>query len=161
ETLAGTVKQRMTLITLILALAMPAILALGPALQTGSGVEMTLAAGYNGFFRGGQWIPVQINVTNLGNDITGEVRVRTGDLSSLAGTTYSTPLDLPRGSRKQVFLYVSLDGFSRDLQVELVDGAGNIVRRGSTRVRVVDQGDVLYAVITGSPLGPVELTGVQ
>ena len=138
---------------------MPALLALGPAQQ--SGVEMTIAAGYNGFFRGGQWIPVQINATNRGDDITGEVRVRTGDLSSIAGTTYSTPLDLPRDSRKQVFLYVSLEGFSRDLQVELVDNAGNIVRRASTRVRVVDQGDVLYAVITQSPLGAVDLTGVQ
>ena len=58
-------------------------------------------------------------------------------------------------------LYVSLEGFSRDLQVELVDNAGNIVRRASTRVRVVDQGDVLYAVITQSPLGAVDLTGVQ
>jgi hypothetical protein len=159
EILAGTVKRPLLLLTLILALAMPALLALGPAQQ--SGVEMTIAAGYNGFFRGGQWIPVQINATNRGDDITGEVRVRTGDLSSIAGTTYSTPLDLPRDSRKQVFLYVSLEGFSRDLQVELVDNAGNIVRRASTRVRVVDQGDVLYAVITQSPLGAVDLTGVQ
>lgn len=157
----SVVKQRLMFLSLILALAMPALLGLGPTPQAASEVELTIAAGYNGYFRGGQWIPVQINASNLGDDITGEVRVRTGDLSSIAGTTYSTPLDLPRGSRKQVFLYVSLEGFSQDLQVELVDHAGNVIRRANTRVRVVERGDVLYAVITASPLGAVDLTGVQ
>src|SRR5690554_7970017 len=103
----SVVKQRLMFLSLILALAMPALLGLGPTPQAASEVELTIAAGYNGYFRGGQWIPVQINASNLGDDITGEVRVRTGDLSSIAGTTYSTPLDLPRGSRTQVFLYVS------------------------------------------------------
>lgn len=139
---------------------MPAILALGPAPQATPEVELTLSAGYNGYFRGGQWIPVQINASNQGDDITGEVRVRTGDMSGIAGTTYSAPLDLPRGSRKQVFLYVSLEGYGQDLQVELVNREGTVVRRANTRMRLVGD-DVLYAVITASPLGAVDLTGVQ
>lgn len=145
---------------LALALALPGLLALGPLPQTGPRVELSLTAGYNSYFRGGQWLPVRISASNLGDDVAGEVQVRTGDLSSLAATVYSTPLDLPRGARKQVFLYVSLDGFSQDLQVELVDQQGDVIGRASTRVRSVDRADVLFAVITASPLGAVDLTGV-
>lgn len=145
---------------LALALALPGLLALEPLPQTDPRVELSLTAGYNGYFRSGQWLPVRINASNLGDDVAGDVRVRTGDLSSIAATTYSAPLDLPRGARKQVFLYVSLDGFTQDLQVEMVNPQGDVIGRASTRVRSVDRSDVLYAVITASPLGAVDLTGV-
>jgi len=146
---------------LLVILALPGVLALAPARQARPEVELSLAAGYNGAFRSGQWIPVQINASNRGDDVAGEVRVRTGDLTSISATTYSTPLDLPRGARKQVFLYVSLDGFSQDLQVELVDQQGDVIRRESARVRSVDRPDILYAVITASPLGAIDLSGVR
>ncbi|MCC6799180.1 MAG: hypothetical protein IT325_03630, partial [Anaerolineae bacterium] len=145
---------------LALALALPGLLALGPLPQTGPRVELSLTAGYNSYFRGGQWIPIRINASNLGDDVAGEVRARTGDLSSIAATVYSAPLDLPRGARKQVFLYVSLDGFTQNLQVEMVNPQGDVIGRASTVVRSVDRSDALYAVVTASPLGAVDLTGV-
>lgn len=147
--------------TVILILALPGILAMGPAPQGRPDVELSIAVGYNGYFRSGQWTPVRITASNLGEDIAGEVRVRTGGLSGIAETIYSTPLDLPRGARKQVFLYVSLGSFSQDLQVELIDQDGNVARRASTRARLVELGDVLYAVITASPLGAVDLTAAS
>ena len=139
---------------------MPGLAAFAPPNQEPAQIDLQVSAGYNGFFRRGQWTPVRVNVSNTGGTLDGEVRVRTGDGASLAETIYRTPLTLSRGARKQVFLYVSVDNFTSNIQVEIVDGDGRVVERGSAAIRLANRTDILYGVVTESPYGAVDMTGL-
>ncbi|MCD4685876.1 MAG: hypothetical protein K8S97_08065, partial [Anaerolineae bacterium] len=143
---------------IILLLLVPLLLGAAPLRQDQPAITLTVAAGYDGFFRPGQWIPLRVTMSNDGDSLDGYLRVRTGELGGLEETTYRTPLDLPRGARKQVFLYISLENFARDAQVEVVNANGRVVARETIRLRQVGRSDVLYAVVTASPYGAVELS---
>lgn len=149
-----------TALTFALILVVPFLLGAAPGRQGGQPViQMAAQAGYNGFFREGQWIPVQVSATNTGAPLSGYVRVRTSPSGGLEETSYRVRLDLPEGSRKQVFLYVSLSAYTRALQVELVDSEGEVVERTEAAIQRVSRSDLLYAVVTDSPYGSVDLTG--
>ncbi len=139
---------------------MPGLAAFAPPNQEPAQIDLQVSAGYNGLFRRGQWTPVRVNVSNTGGTLDGEVRVRTGDGASLAETIYRTPLTLSRGARKQVFLYVSVDNFTSNIQVEVVGGDGRVVERGSAAIRLANRTDILYGVVTESPYGAVDMTGL-
>jgi hypothetical protein len=149
------VKHRLLAVIIFLSLVLPAF---APLRQDRDTIDLDIQAGYNGYFRKGQWTPVQVSVSNTGDNLTGEIRVRTGKLSGLAETTYLTPVDLPRNSRKLIFLYVSLEGYKQQIQVEVVDRSGRVVKQEGADIRAVDRGDVLSAVITDSSFGSVDLT---
>lgn len=155
-----TVKRRLIAAAILLLAALPGLVAFSPPEQEPAQIDLQVWAGYNGFFRRGQWTPVRIHVSNTGGTLEGEVRVRTGDGGSLAETTYRTPLTLPRGARKQVFLYVSVDNFTSSIQVEIVDHRGRIVERASAALRMLNRSDILYAVVTQSPYGAVDMTAL-
>ncbi len=155
-----TVKRRFIAAAVFLMLVMPVLVAFAPPNQEPAQIDLQVSAGYNGFFRRGQWTPVRVNVSNTGGTLDGEVRVRTGDGGSLAETTYRTPLSLSRGARKQVFLYVSVDNFTSSIQVEIVDGGGRVVERASAAIRLVNGADILYGVVTESPYGAVDMTAL-
>lgn len=153
-------KRRLFAITLFLTLVLPGLVAFAPPRQGQPDLELTVSVGYNGYFQKGQWTPVRVAIGNAGDNLDGELRVRTGSNGGLAETTYSTPLDLPQGARKQIFLYVSLESYAQKVQVEIVDTSGTVVERGSAELRPTGQGDILYAVVTGSPFGAVDLTAL-
>ena len=153
-----TVKRQFMAAAVFLLLVMPGLVAFAPPNQEPAQIDLQVSAGYNGFFRRGQWTPVRVSVSNTGGTLDGEVRVRTGDGGSLAETTYRTPLSLSQGARKQVFLYVSVDNFTSDIQVEIVDGGGRVVERASAALRMVNRADILYGVVTELPYGAVDLT---
>lgn len=153
-------KNRLITLTLFLILVVPGVAAFAPLRQDQAQVDLTISAGYGGYYRLGQWTPVRINVSNAGADLEGEARVRTGGIGGLEQTTYSTPLSLPRGARKQVFLYVSLDDFTQRIQVEIVDQMGAIVERETANLRMANRSDLLMAVITESAFGATDLTAL-
>jgi type II secretory pathway pseudopilin PulG len=154
------VKHRLFAITLLLILTMPMMVASAPLRQDQPDIQLSFSVGYNGYFRKGQWTPVRITATNNGGNLDGEVRVRTGTTGGLAETTYRTPIDLPRGARKQIFLYVSLENYTGRVQVEVVDNAGHIAGRETVNVRSAAQDDILYAVVTESPFGAADLSAL-
>lgn len=121
---------------------------------------LSVSAGYARYYRQGQWVPLRVYVSNGGDDLNGFIRVRTSKSGSLEETTYRTPIDLPRGARKQVFLYVSLDNYTANIQVEVVDRGGHVVKRDNTAMLLARPEDVLYAVVTESPFGTVDLTAL-
>lgn len=143
---------------IILLLLVPLLLGAAPLRKKQPAVTLTVSAGYDGFFRHGQWIPLRIMMSNDGENLAGQVRVRTGELGGLEETTYRTPLELPRGARKQVFLYISLETFARDVRVEVVNTDGRVVARELVQLRQVGRADVLYAVVTDSPVGAVDMS---
>lgn len=145
------------MVLLLLALV-PNVVAFAPPRQGRPVLELSASAGYNGFYRKGQWVAVLVTVSNNGDNLDGYVRARTGEGSGLEETTYSTPIDLPRGSRKQIFLYVSLDSYTQRIQIEVIDRQDQVVERATADLRMAGPGDILYAVVTESPFGALDLT---
>ncbi|MBN2471215.1 MAG: hypothetical protein JXN59_10860 [Anaerolineae bacterium] len=147
------------LIVVLVLLLTPLILGFAPPRQSDSPITLQLEAGFGRRFRPDTWTPLLIAVANDGPDISGVLRVRADGTAALDGTTYSTPIDLPQQSRKQVFLYVSLRSFGRQVQVELVDVQGSVIASTSSQLNLAAPQDVLAAVITDAPGGSVDLTG--
>jgi hypothetical protein len=151
------VKRSLITLILLVLLFLPSMATLASPSQRQAQVELSVSAGYASYFRHGQWIPVRVNVSNTGDNLAGVIRVRSGGLEE---TTYQTPIELPRGARKQVFLYISLQKFASDVQVEVVDQKGRVVQQETATLHTVDQNDILCAVVTESPYGAVDLTAL-
>lgn len=149
-------KRKVSVVGLLLVLALPALVAFAPMPQGQPKINMSISAGYNGYSRPDQWTPIRVTISNDGDNMTGDVRLRTGG-NGLAETIYKTPIDLPHGARKQIFLYVSLDGYGQSVQVELIDDEERVVDRQNASLRTVSRGDILYAVVTESAYGAVDL----
>jgi hypothetical protein len=151
-----TVSRRLTFFSLLIVLAAPFLLALAPPRQ--ATLDLSVSAGYGGVYRRGQWVPVRVAVSNAGESFSGALRVRPDSSGGFENTNYRTPLDLPRGARKQVFVYVAPEPYTRDLRVEVLDAAGRVMASRSFTLRMAEPEDVLLAVVTESPLGAVDLT---
>jgi hypothetical protein len=135
------------------------LLAFSPLPQSND-VVMQVEAGVGGWYRGGQWIPLQVLVESQTTTIEGHLRVRVDRSSGAAvqfETTYSTPFTIAEGGSKRVFLYASLDDFSREVQVELVDQRGRVVTSQQTQIQQLDYADILYVVVTDSPTGVLDV----
>jgi hypothetical protein len=151
-----TVKRRFLTLFLLMILAA----AFAPPQQNQPDLTLAVSAGYNRYYRQGQWVPLRVYVSNSGDDLNGYIRVRTSKSGSLEETTYRTPIDLPHGARKQVFLYISLDNYAANIQVEVVDRGGHVVKRDNTAMLLARPEDILYAVVSESPFGTVDLAAL-
>ena len=154
------VKHPLSVLLALIILALPLLAGFAPPRQDQLTVDLSVSAGYDGYFRQGQWVAVRTELTNRGPSLDGQLRVRSGGIGGLAETIYQTPLTLAEGVRKQVFLYISLDTVAQRLQVEVVDGKGMVAGRAEVRVQLANRSDVIYAVVTESLLGAVDLTGL-
>ncbi|MCZ7544425.1 MAG: hypothetical protein M5R40_13250 [Anaerolineae bacterium] len=144
------------ILALLLVLGLALSLGGAPAPQSSATVQMSIEAGFDGYYRASAWVPVFINVSNNGPDISGELLVRT----VVRGVVFATPIELPTQSRKQITLYITLDGTEPAINVELMHH-GILVERIGAPVRLVQQPDVLYGVISDAPGGGVNLDRVR
>lgn len=150
--------KRFSLLWLLLFL--PLLVAFRPAQQS-SDVTMRVQAGLAGWYRAGQWIPLQVSVQSQNTTLEGQLQVRVKTASSSTvqfETTYRTPFTISAGGSKRVFLYVSLDDFSQEVQVELVDRSGHVAVSQRESIRQLAYDDVLYGVVTDSPLGAPDVS---
>lgn len=137
-------------------------LGFGPPTQPprqGDEVSMVVSAGFDGYYRAGEWLPLQVSLRNEGSDLRGTLQVRSRSSSSGIETIYETPVTLARSSPKTIFLYVSLSRRASEIELELLDEDGRIVRRQRENITEIAARDVLYGVVTDSSLGWVDLTG--
>lgn len=86
------------------------------AVRADTQITLEITPFFGGAFRAGHWLPVRVVATNSGPDRRVVVQLDGG------GASYDGEVDLPRGSRKAVVLYVRPDGFARSLKAWLVDG---------------------------------------
>ncbi len=145
----------------LLVVLLPLLVGFGPPRQANVNIQISLEAAYGGRFRPNYWTPLLLTLSNDGPDVRGALRVRADNTSGLNATDYSTPLDLPRQSHKQVFLYVSLQRFAQDIVVELADETGMVIAQAESQVLPAIDADVLSAVVTDSPSGSVDLSGIE
>jgi hypothetical protein len=135
----------------------PLLLGAAPPRQPADPITLQLEAGYGQRFRPDYWTPLLITVANDGPDASGALRVR-AEANSGGAATYSTPIALPQQSRKQVFLYVTLQSFARRVQVELISDTGAVLATVDSQLQIANRQDVLAVVVTDAPGGSVDLT---
>ena len=135
----------LTILAGIGALILPAL----SAAQIQDGVKMTAQAGFDGYCKANQWIPVRVSLENSGSAIQGRIEAR---VSSSSGTTftYAAPVDLPESSHKELFLYLNTDTYLSELPIYLTDGKQTI-QSTTARLNCLAQTDVLFGVVASTP----------
>ena len=124
-------------------------------------IQLTARAGFDGYVQTDAWTPVRVEASNDGADISGEIRV-TVDPFTGTRTHYTRPLDLPRGSRKQVTLYVAdIAAFGGQVEVELLDARGRVLLVDAARVQTVAPTTLLIGVWRDAPQGLAAVARVE
>jgi hypothetical protein len=135
---------------------------------TASGPTLQVTAGFNTRFRDGNWIPVQINLSNNGPDFEGTITINTpspfgGPITS-NGTIYQQPISLPNGTQKHVTISIPINlggqGTNQDIRVNLLDSNGNVVSTQRQRISAVGQNDVFVALLSDLNTGFSQLYGI-
>lgn len=122
------------------------------AQQTTPGITLTAVAGFDGYYKANQWMPVYVNAANSGAPIEGAVRVIVNPTSPTDRVVYNAPISLPTQSAKQVAIYVRVPAFASDLDVELVDENGRVLSETSTgTINQLSMDGLLYGVVTPEP----------
>lgn len=108
-------------------------------------VNLTVEAGYDGYYRLAQWFPVTVMVSNDGPDVQGVLEWRfpgQGD-----DTTFQREVDLPHGARKQVTLYAYSLSFARLGEVRLLRGR-TLIHTQQVRLEPIDVDQVVIGVLS-------------
>src|SRR5437763_10790921 len=128
-------------------------------------------AGFDARYRDGNWIPVQITLSNNGTDFTGTISVNVpppylGGGSANPQAVYQAPISLANGAQKQVMLYVPLyfgsQGSTQAFSVDLLNSNGQKVSSQHTTVRTLGSDDIFVGVLSDqsngfSPLSSLKL----
>ena len=118
-------------------------------------VELDVSAGFDGYYRPNQWLPLRVTIANNGDAITGHLVVRPETSGNALLNTFSTPLDLPAGSNQALFLYISARNTNRPLRVELLDDNNRVITLAEVTLDNVEARDRLYVVVSGTTAGSI------
>lgn len=142
---------------IVLALAFLTLAAFSPPAQVPL-IELTAEAGFDGRFRDGDWLPVNVRVSNQGDPVQGQLVVRPETSGAGITNTYSTPVDLPTGASQTVTLYVTARSFATQIRVEMMDEQGTVLAAAAAPLRAAQPLDRVYVVVSQSAAGVVDLT---
>ncbi|MBI5928266.1 MAG: hypothetical protein HY862_03090 [Chloroflexi bacterium] len=132
-------------------------LAFGPPRQNND-LQLDIKAGFQSYYRDGEWIPLEVTLINNGRDLRGNVQVHAQNAGQATETLYQTPITVARNSSKTIFFYVSLSDRASEIEVEIADNNGRILKVQSEQIKQLAARDVLYGVVTESPIGAVDMT---
>lgn len=124
-------------------------------------VELTINAGFNGFFRPDDWTPVRVAMTNNGESLRGRLVVRPETSGTVVGNAFSTPVELPSGAQKTATLNIQARTYPDQIRVELIDDDGGVRASRDAPLFDLRRGDQLYAVVTGANTTAPSLTGLH
>ncbi len=125
-----------------------------------SGPVLDVRVGFDGYVQGGAWAPINVIASNDAEDISGELRVVAEGLGT-GRAVYTRPIDLPRGSRKQVTLYIAdVSSFSSNMTIELVR-RGRVLTAVQERVQYIPSSALLIGLLTDSPQPLADLALVK
>lgn len=124
-------------------------------------VGLRVDAGYDGRFRGNQWLPLRVEVENQGVDITGRLLVRPETSGETIFNTFSTPVDIASGTSQSIFLYITARSTAQSVRVELITDDDNIVATNTVNIRSVLPRDRIYVVVSGAATGSVDISPVN
>ena len=104
-----------------------------------------------GHARVGSWMAIQVEFTNAGPAIDGELRIAGG---SQGRTRFSVAVNLPTDSRKVYLLYAQPPAFGRSVKVELVSGS-TTAAAADVAYLVHDSSQLVIGVVAEKPQGIV------
>ncbi len=137
------------------------ILVLPAAAQETSTVQMRIEAGFDHYFRENYWIPIRIQVSNSGADIIGKLIVRPETSGRVISNAYSTPIELPSGSEKTVFLYIHARRSSSQPVVELIDAEGVRIAQQTIGLEAAGSQDRVHLIISDASAAGIGLNNVK
>jgi len=128
----------------LLSLALPPQVAIA---QDDSRITLTVEAGFDGFYKQGDAVPVYVTVANTGTAVDGELRVtlKAGFNEELV---YRTPVTLATQSNKRIPLPVQMPSAANSLTVELWDGDKLVAAQASGTLELMADDAFLYGVVT-------------
>lgn len=139
-------KIRCVVLLLISLLLIPAL----AAAQEPPAVTLSAEAGFDGYYRVGQWLPVQVQLQNDGAAIDGRVEVALPE-SDGGSVTYQYPVELPTQSRKEITLYLAPRRYTARLPIRLLDDRDQIIAQHDLPLKAIDPEDRLYGVLADQP----------
>lgn len=131
-----------------------AAIMLGPLSLTAAAADdlgLTARVLLQGHTRVGSWMAIEVQFTNDGPAVRGELRIAGG---SQGRTRFSMPVDLPTDSRKTYVLHAQPPAFGRSVKVELVSGS-TTVASADVAYLVHDSGQLIVGVVAERPQGIV------
>lgn len=150
-------RARILLIVVLLGLAVAPLNGVVRA-QTAA-ITLSAQTGYDGYYKDAHWIPIRIQLTNDGPDVTGMVKIAAPRYS---GSTldYTRVVDLPSGARKEIHMYISIEGYVSKINISYVSG-NEVLVNASARAIQIGASDLLMGVLASSPTAFNALTQVE
>jgi hypothetical protein len=142
--------QSRFLLALPLVLSLLAAVASPAQAQQASQITVTVRAGFDGYYEDALWIPVRVSLENTGPDVVGGRVVILAPRYDGSAVEYSRPVELPSGARKELFMYVIVEGYVSKLTVAYMDGSQTL-GSNSSRVTQTSNTDLTYGVLAASP----------
>jgi hypothetical protein len=141
--------QRLLMVLLVVGmlLALPATLA--NAQTESNGIAMTVKAGFDGYYKDAMWIPVRVTLSNDGPDVAGGVVRIAAPRYDGSMVEYNRPVEMPSGSRKEVTLYIAVEGYVSKVGVTYTSGSDTLANQ-SARITQLSASDLLYGVVATS-----------
>jgi hypothetical protein len=126
--------------------------------------------GLDGVVKLGSWFPVEVQVANVGPDVSGEIQIQVDGIDNRGAFNrppiiYGAPAVLPRQSNKRFVVEVFLPNPVEKLTAKLVTD-GNVLATAEAPIERLGQGEMLCGVLSGNRtmldfLPGVEMSGRQ
>ncbi len=112
-----------------------------------SGLTITAQAGFDGFYKIDDWLPVHVTISNDGPGIDADLELLVGE--NLGGETviYKQHAILPTHSRKQFTLYAMVTNYTHQLVVRLVQKK-KLIAKYSISIEPLSAQDFLCVVVS-------------
>ncbi len=128
-----------------------------------NGPLLQVTAGFDGRYRDGNWLPIQLKLSNNGTDFAGSVSI---DIPSpysnnTTSSIYQAPVTLATGAQKQITLSIPLalgaQGSTQNITLHLLNNNGQIVSTQTTSLRSLGPNDVFIGILSdqASGFGPL------
>ena len=128
---------------------------------------LQVKAGFESYYRDGNWIPVQITLHNDGPDFDGSLSLISPNpqfqLSSSQEipSNYQVSISLANGAQKQVIMYLPLYFDVQNVTVKLLNSSGQIVGSQTAPLIPLSQGDVFIGVLSDQNAGFSSLSALS
>jgi hypothetical protein len=129
---------------------------------------LSVSAGFNGTYRVGNWIPIQVKVSNNGGEFDGIISVSLATLytgsTSTSISLYQAAISLPAISQKQITMYVPIEaasgaqGAPSSLTIHLQDSSNHEVAKKSVTINSVASNELYIGLISDHSLDVRQLT---
>jgi len=117
--------------------------------QSQNGVSLTAWAGFDGFCKESNWVPVRVILENQGESIQGRLEAHLLP-STTNQSLFAQEISLPNTSRKETYLYIFPESYSSDLKIDLLSGGTTIASR-TLKLTCLSQDDMLAGVLADAP----------